>query len=78
MEENINPLSWVSKRRAKAEVKHFIKGVNPVFKTPYDCIIIGINKNGEQFQLKTINSFHSGYVKYALADKDYKIKTLKK
>jgi hypothetical protein len=81
------PISLVNKRRAKADMKQFTTGkradkgvVNKADGTKddkYNSIILGVEKNGNQTQLKTLDDFNSKYVEYYLADSNYKTNSYK-
>ena len=92
------PISLVNKRRAKADMKQFTTGkradkgvVNKADGTKddkYNSIILGVEKNGNQTQLKTLDDFDfttnkegkkipSNYVEYYLADSNYKTNSYK-
>ncbi len=80
MNESPKPplFNTVSKRRAKADMKQFLKGKRADGMGKYDAIILGIDKEGNQTQLKSLEDIdNSKYVEYALADEDYKIPTIK-
>ena len=68
--EGVNPLSFVNKRRAKAEVKQFVKGKRSDGMGAYDAVIIGIDKQGKQGQIKNLNQVDY-YTQWALADPSY-------
>ncbi len=72
------PFNTVSKKRAKADMKQFLKGKRADGMGKYDAIILGIDKEGNQTQLKSLKDIDNPkYVEYALADEDYKIPTIK-
>ena len=92
------PISLVNKRRAKADMKQFTTGkradkgvVNKADGTKddkYNSIILGVEKDGNQTQLKTLDDFDfttnkegkkipSNYVEYYLADSNYKTNSYK-
>ncbi len=72
------PINLVNKRRAKADMKQFLKGKRADGMGKYDAIILGIDKDGNQTQLKSLEDIdNSKYVEYALADEDYKINSYK-
>lgn len=72
------PFNTVSKKRAKADMKQFLKGKRADGMGKYDAIILGIDGEGNQTQLKSLKDIdNSKYVEYALADEDYKIPSIK-
>jgi hypothetical protein len=72
------PFNTVSKKRAKADMKQFLKGKRADGMGKYDAIILGIDEEGNQTQLKSLKDIDNPkYVEYALADEDYKIPSIK-
>jgi hypothetical protein len=67
LEENKTDLIFVSKQRAKADLKQFLSGKRADGMGKYDAIIYGIDSDGKKHQIKFYNDLDK-YEKFALGD----------